>query len=90
MLDSLKMEAHRIEFKKESGVEYAIVPMLVGCIDYVFGDKPFHGQTGFIYQVDVFDRSKDRVRNYAIRIGSDVPKSKLVLTKYVFGGDFAN
>lgn len=38
-LNGQEIETHRIELIKGTIPVYGLVPVLVGCIDYVFGDK---------------------------------------------------
>jgi hypothetical protein len=89
-LNRQEMEAYRIAGKDGEVTVYGTVPVLVGCIDYAFGDKPFRGQTGFIYEAHIFDPARDPAHPLFIRIGNDVPMNKLALVKYFFGGDYAN
>jgi hypothetical protein len=62
-------------------------PYLVGCVDYTFGTATIRHQTGFIYNIARTD-SRD-VHPLAFKMGGVVPRAKVFLERYVFGGDYA-
>lgn len=46
------MDAASVKAWKEWKPGMVGAPMIVGCIDYIFGESPVHHQTRFIYELD--------------------------------------
>lgn len=57
--------------------------LIIGCVNYRFGDQPTRHRTNFIYDVGRTDRRP-------IQIGQDVPVGNLTLYKSSSGGDDAH
>jgi len=69
-----------------------IVPIVYGCVDYVFDTSERHHQTQFILQLQQTNRRStlpNRVPMIAIRAGQPVDSSNVIITKYPFGGFYA-
>ena len=57
--------------------------LIIGCVDYRFGDQPARHRTNFIYEVVGPERHR-------IKIGQDVPADGLTFFKSSNGGNDAN
>jgi hypothetical protein len=64
------------------GNNYLPFFLIIGCVDYWFGDQPTRHRTNFIYEVNGPDR-------HSIQIGQDVPADGLIFVKFYSGGDSA-
>ena len=62
-------------------------PYLVGCVDYTFATSAVRHQTGFIYNIARVDPKRD-VHPLAFKVGAIVPRTQVILEKYIFGGDY--
>jgi hypothetical protein len=69
-----------------------LVPIVYGCVDYVFDTSERHHQTQFILelqQTNQISTVPKRIPMIAIRVGQPVDASNVVITKYPFGGFYA-
>jgi hypothetical protein len=66
-----------------------ISPVLLGCIDYQSSFAPEHHQTGFIYDVAVFDQSQPLSHTFFIPVGKEIPQGQVVISKRE-RGDYAD
>jgi hypothetical protein len=69
-----------------------LVPIVYGCIDYLYDTSDRHHQTQFILEVQQTNRTSTvprRIPMIAIREGEPVDASNVVITKYPFGGFYA-
>jgi len=86
-ISSVDVESAVLPFKGTEGKYFS--PVLVGCVDYQFSHSPTHHQTRFIYQIQ--RRNSDQpFRPLRIEVGKDLPVSDVVLTRWFFGGDYAD
>jgi hypothetical protein len=58
-----------------------------GCIDYTYGGTPsFHGETGFLYEVQVFEHANNPASTIVPEIGKAIPLERLAFRRYFPGG----
>jgi len=66
-----------------------LIPIVYGCVDYVYGTSERHHQTRFILELQQVNRTQTvpaRIPTIAIRAGQPVDAVNVVITKYPFGG----
>jgi hypothetical protein len=62
-----------------------ILPIVVGCVDYQFGNSLHHHQTRFIYEIQSVD--PDRPPHiFSLMVGGSYPAERVAIIKYPFGG----
>jgi hypothetical protein len=69
-----------------------LVPIIYGCVDYVYDTSERHHQTQFILELQQTNRVGTvpmRIPMIAIRAGQPVDASNVVIMKYPFGGFYA-
>jgi len=69
-----------------------LVPIVYGCVDYVYETSNRHHQTQFIFELQRVNRTSTvptRIPMIAIRANQSVKESDVVIEKYPFGGFYA-
>jgi len=69
-----------------------LVPIVYGCVDYVYETSDRHHQTQFIFELQQVNRTSTvpaRIPMVAIRANQLVKESDVVIEKYPFGGFYA-
>jgi hypothetical protein len=92
-VDAAKDLGMRVKGAPRPAGSKLLVPIVYGCVDYVYDTSDRHHQTQFILELQQTNRTStipNRISMIAIRVGQPVDASNVVISKYPFGGFYAN